>query len=46
MNKIKTFKKAEMSETTIALIVILILIFMGLALFFMKAKDFKSSIGF
>lgn len=44
----KTFsfkKKAELSEVTIAIIIGLIIIFIGLAIFFLKAKDFKSSLG-
>lgn len=39
-------KKAELSEVTIGIIIILVIIFIGLAIFFGIAKDFKSSIGF
>ena len=37
-------KKAELSETTIGIIIILVIIFIGLAIFFTIAKDFKSSL--
>lgn len=42
----KIIKKAELSEVTIAIILGLVIIFIGIAIFFLKAKDFKSSIGF
>ncbi len=43
-NIIKKNSKAELSETTIGIIIILVIILIGLAIFFGIAKDFKSSL--
>ena len=38
-------KKAEISEVTVSIIVILVIIFIGLAVIFSKIGDFKSFLG-
>lgn len=38
-------KKAEVSEATIKIILILVLVFIGLAIAFSKFKDFRSILG-